>query len=406
MPESSYNLTTLEPAYNFTTPSLHDDIALDCRIYVPDARSIETDYSIRGAVLAHPYAPLGGCYNDPVLEIVTRELLKHGYFICTFNFRGAHGSSGRTSWTGKGETHDYVSVAGFFAHYLHLIQDAVPTGLVSPPTSPQLRPATAANPSGAQPSRHRPQIILGGYSYGSLIASRLPPLSIILANFVGVPDGTAAAEILCRARTISSWTNENLASVREQARARKSRQGGARKHSPSITMGGEETPMSERASRDVLGKRSIDLEGIRKSLEIPRRTKEKRSGGFSPGNSPALSQDKAQNGYDIPSLNVRYLLISPVFGVIGSSIFLFTSDVGPDSATFKATLGNEKSLLVYGDEDVFTNTKKTRQWTGKLSSVSSKFRAVEVSGAGHFWREPGAAEKLTTAIRTWAQERE
>ena len=75
-----------EPAYSFTLPSLEDDIKLDCRIYHPKALQ-HTSWEVKAAVVAHPYAPLGGCYDDPVVMAVTGTLLKQGYVVGTFNFR-------------------------------------------------------------------------------------------------------------------------------------------------------------------------------------------------------------------------------------------------------------------------------------------------------------------------------
>jgi alpha/beta superfamily hydrolase len=83
-----------EPHYSFTIPSIHDDTTLDCRIYLPDVfgESIEghlekQSWRKRGIVMAHPYAPMGGSYDDRVVSIVVDELLTAGYIVGTFNFR-------------------------------------------------------------------------------------------------------------------------------------------------------------------------------------------------------------------------------------------------------------------------------------------------------------------------------
>lgn len=80
------------PNFNFTIPSVHDGTQLDCRIYLP--RELQqgdraSSWKRRGTILAHPYAPLGGCYDDPVLSFVGGELLRSGYVVGTFNFRYA-----------------------------------------------------------------------------------------------------------------------------------------------------------------------------------------------------------------------------------------------------------------------------------------------------------------------------
>ena len=82
-----------EPHYSFTIPSIHDDTTLDCRIYHPDVfdYSAGNDFGAqwrkRGIVMAHPYAPMGGSYDDRVVGIVVDEMLKAGYIVGTFNFR-------------------------------------------------------------------------------------------------------------------------------------------------------------------------------------------------------------------------------------------------------------------------------------------------------------------------------
>jgi anaerobic glycerol-3-phosphate dehydrogenase len=84
----------LEPHYSFTIPSIHDDTTLDCRIYHPDVfdEPLEnaprrSPWRKRGVVMAHPYAPMGGSYDDRIVGVVVDELLKAGYIIGTFNFR-------------------------------------------------------------------------------------------------------------------------------------------------------------------------------------------------------------------------------------------------------------------------------------------------------------------------------
>jgi alpha/beta superfamily hydrolase len=44
----------------------------------------------RGIVMAHPYAPMGGSYDDRVVGIVVEEFLRAGWIVGTFNFRYVH----------------------------------------------------------------------------------------------------------------------------------------------------------------------------------------------------------------------------------------------------------------------------------------------------------------------------
>lgn len=76
------------PRSTYTIPSLHDDLELDCRIYYP--RRSEKNAAALGrtfAIMAHPYAPLGGSFDDPVLALAGSVLLKQGVVLGTFNFR-------------------------------------------------------------------------------------------------------------------------------------------------------------------------------------------------------------------------------------------------------------------------------------------------------------------------------
>ena len=81
-----------EPTFTFTIPSVHDNTTLDCRIYNPthgvlDATDGDEHWHPRGAIFAHPYAPLGGCFDDGVVLSATAEVLKQGFIVGTFNFR-------------------------------------------------------------------------------------------------------------------------------------------------------------------------------------------------------------------------------------------------------------------------------------------------------------------------------
>lgn len=84
------------PTIAFTIPSVYDKTQLDCRIYIPrELKRLElaSTWWKRGGIIAHPYAPLGGCYDDPVVSLVGGELLQAGYVVGTFNFRYVHTST-------------------------------------------------------------------------------------------------------------------------------------------------------------------------------------------------------------------------------------------------------------------------------------------------------------------------
>lgn len=80
------------PRFDFAIPSIHDDLILQCRVYHPQAleplsASSIIDWRKKCAIVAHPYAPLGGCMDDPVVDVVASTILKQGFIVGTFNFR-------------------------------------------------------------------------------------------------------------------------------------------------------------------------------------------------------------------------------------------------------------------------------------------------------------------------------
>lgn len=80
------------PSISFTIPSLHDATPLDCRIYLPPGLdSLEcigrATWSGKIAIISHPYAPLGGSFDDPIVRLVVDIIFEKGFMIGTFNFR-------------------------------------------------------------------------------------------------------------------------------------------------------------------------------------------------------------------------------------------------------------------------------------------------------------------------------
>jgi hypothetical protein len=93
-----------EPRYSFTIPSIRDDTTLNCRLYHPAALGSPDEHRAdvpvqrkRGIVMAHPYAPLGGNYDDRIVGIVVDLFLEAGWIVGTFNFRYGHDPSSASS---------------------------------------------------------------------------------------------------------------------------------------------------------------------------------------------------------------------------------------------------------------------------------------------------------------------
>lgn len=77
-----------KPTHEFYMPSLYDGVRLSSRIYHPNENNLQQP-TIKGAILAHPYATLGGNNDDPVVCSTAAELVRKGYVVLTLNFRYA-----------------------------------------------------------------------------------------------------------------------------------------------------------------------------------------------------------------------------------------------------------------------------------------------------------------------------
>jgi len=309
--------------------------------------------------------------------------------------RGAHGSKGRTSWSGRPELDDYISFAAFFMHYMSYLQPfPAPDAIFSPDQSP-VSPKVQNGSDAAQLSTpEAPVVILGGYSYGSIILKHLPPVPSILQPFSAPLPGSAADEIVLRARKLTDQSNLeflNLARDRERERRKPGR--------VSVTMGGEETsPEKRRTSRDIRrsmdGRRSLDLGNRLRSLSHRRR------------NESATKTPPEHNPLH-PSITmpkIRYLLISPLTTSISAlaAPALASKMLNRSLPSFPDVVAKHETLVVYGNHDVFSSAKKTREWVDWMKGESGVgVQGVEVNGAGHFWHEEESEGGLRDALRAW-----
>lgn len=240
-------------------------------------------------------------------------------------------------------------------------------------------------------------VILGGYSYGSLILKHLPPVPSILQPFAAPISGSAAEEIVLRAHKLADQSNlEWINIARDSSRKRRA----GTEATLSVTVGGEETsPERRRSSREIRrsmdGRRSLDIGGRLRSLSHRHRT-------------DSNPQTPPEGNVVRPSITVpevRYLLVSPLMPPVSAlaapalvhkfwNRSLHTS--GQD------VIAKHQSLAIFGDQDIFTSVKRVRDWASRLQTGSdSKFGSVEIQGAGHFWHEPGVEDKLRLALTDW-----
>jgi alpha/beta superfamily hydrolase len=327
-----------EPTLTLTILSIHDSLPLNCRIYHPldpDARY--------AAIVAHPYAPLGGSYDDPIVETIAAYLLRRGFIVATFNFRGA--ATGRTSWSARPEAGDYTSVVGFTVYYVHhLFQDEHVQGL-------------------------RRTLLMGGYSYGAMVTRQLPPLEELLSSFAAPVIDSPAGRIRSQAEALAAQQRDVLhASARKSLRV------------------GEGSP--KRKSYDSSRSRSSldDAEGKIRHLvnkTVHRRENSRGQAGLA---SDAANVTLAPiSGLTLPQ--PAYLLISPLQGFV-LNLATMRRFTGDEPAEQK--LRNNPTLAVFGNGDIFVAASKLRAWVARMENGESLFQGREVEDAGHFWAETGA----------------
>lgn len=262
-------------------------------------------------------------------------------------------------------------------------------------------------------------LTLAGYSYGSLILARLPSIPDIIKRFEAAEVGTAAAEIILRARTLAKQTRQGLeeqfSPVSPRGRTLKPEQSptSPSKRASPMTVGGEETDPSERRrSRD--SRRSVDV--IRKSIEAPHRIKahikhrhvsrEQTHLDETCATTPKTATP-ASGTTSAPTASSNYLLISPVLMPFSNALL----PPGAPTSGFSLNKGDipspkqyleHPSLTVFGSNDAFTSRKRLRQWAEKQTATSrADFRWTEIDGAGHFWGEAGVLRSLQRRVVEW-----
>ncbi|KAI0150135.1 Alpha/Beta hydrolase protein [Hypoxylon sp. NC0597] len=392
------------PSLSFTLPSIHDNTKLDCRVYHPAClndplRPSDISLCRHAAVIAHPYAPLGGTYDDPVVQLVASTLLQR--FVCvTFNFRGASPSHGRTSWTSKPERADYMSVTGFLVYYMHYLR---------PPRH---------YPEAANDSALSPTLLLAGYSYGAMVTMQLPSLDSILSDFISPATHTAMADIRLRAQHLA-----------EQQIAMNTTPSSPRK-SMGMRVGGDEDISSPKDHTKLRGHSPEQEEKIRRGVrEILSRNKlvhRKNIYNLTDRSRRVEREETCLESIDnLSRFRCAYLLVSPPLGIMTNlATMTFANplsswsrrrkgapsparnhegDAKQEETEAEMKLMKHPTLAIYGDQDGFLTLKKMRDWTTQLSSAEgSQFHHIEVSGAGHFWVEEGVVYELRQAVSSFA----
>ena len=246
------------------------------------------------------------------------------------------------------------------------------------------------------------KLIIGGYSYGSLITKLLPSTEDILKRFANVNKGTAEAEIRLRAVSLAAQWNKDALLYREAQQARQTRSHEKLRsstHAITVAVGGEE---SEPGSRRVSHESRRSLDAVRRSMEKSRKK-------FLRQHSSETSEHdldiESLVPVEIPPLQPHYLLISLLQPPVSMFVTMFSNLRSDHLAQSEAKLLDHPTLVIYGDKDLFASQRRLRKWAeSQKSRPDSLFQFHEVAGAGHFWREEGVGTQLRGHIRHWIQD--
>ena len=324
------------------------------------------------------------------------------------------------------------------------------------PPSSSSNTTTPSPPNDSQePSNDNIVLLLSGYSYGSLILSRLPPIEEILTRFESAPHGTTPAEIILRSYRLAKESRFQLEGTRQNQRQQLQPEARGRRPTPStaevetpkprlrastaVVVGGEETnPHERRGSRETSRGASIVRRSVEVPLRIKARVRRRSSGILRPGSSTgagtgtATREDAKRSEESVvagaaagaagagpstpsvsslPNVSVGYLLVSPVLPPLAHTLVPPVSWAGLRGGIEKnAGFGAMScpTLIVWGSADSFTSNRRLRAWAERLSCKagggSGMLRWRDFEGEGHFWREAGVMKLMTGAIGEWVRQ--
>ena len=246
------------------------------------------------------------------------------------------------------------------------------------------------------------KLIIGGYSYGSLITTLLPSTEDILKRFAKVNKGTAEAEIRLRAVSLAAQWNKDALLYREAQQARKTKSHEILRvsaHAITVAVGGEE---SEQGSRRASHESRRSLDAVRRSME---RSRKKLLRQHSSETSEHKSVIESLVPVEIPPPQTYYLLISLLQPPVSMFVTMFSNLRLGHLPQSEEKFVNHPTLVIYGDKDFFASQKRLRKWAeSQKSRPDSLFQFHEVAGAGHFWREERVATQMRGHIRQWTQD--
>ena len=246
-------------------------------------------------------------------------------------------------------------------------------------------------------------LVLGGYSYGSLITRLLPTTESILARFGNAPDDSIEAVIRTQAWQLTLQEQDMFGPMIDGDFQDGVRRGRSLMQ-PRVRMSWEESLNRQPKRQERPLRRSLD--SIRNVIML-RKSFDRPTLSTLPDEGP-VEEDDDQRA-NPPVVHTHFLLISPMLTPITTLATFFThlsftrtSGLGREDDDGESKLTSHPTLAIFGDRDIFTSYRRLQRWAGALAArPQSQFAYRVVATAGHFWREPGVHEQLRVALHQW-----
>lgn len=192
------------------------------------------------------------------------------------------------------------------------------------------------------PSSEAAHLVIGGYSFGSLIASHVPTLDVMLDLFCNepAPPSTPIYEICSAARKISTQSTRHLHPAKENQ----------------------------------------DEQGDQPALHA----------------APTISYLLVSPL--LPPVSQLLTAFSALSVNVGGKTFAQGRSAGRPADQLSA----HRTLVLFGDQDSFTSARKLQRWSAEMGRMpQSQFQGCEIEGAGHFWREDGVEIRARRTLQEW-----
>lgn len=238
----------------------------------------------------------------------------------------------------------------------------------------------------------------------------------MLAFFTTPSIHTAEADIRLRAQHLAEAHNVEMTGPASPRKSRGIRVGGD-EDSSRRSHDGNPTPEFQREERIRESVRHL----LSRAKLVNRRSPHWSPSESEPGNNNNNKTDHCLERVEGEvAFQSAYLAVSPPVGLVTRLATLSFSNPLPtswirrpgrpaataaardESAGEHAVLSKNPTLVIYGNQDGFIGHKKMREWISQLEAVdASKFRHVEVPGAGHFWMDSETVYQCECSLYYW-----